>query len=95
MGTFNKKASYELSNYTYENEVLTSDFSCKKSILIPSEVVSINGQFYKTDETKTYIGNFDVAKDGDDYRITTSQIPYSMISAVNDAIEEIIDEMTK
>lgn len=94
MGTFNKKASYELSTYTYENEVLTSDFSCKKSIL-QNEVQNINGQLYKTDEMKTYIGNFDVAKDGNDYRVTTSQVPYSMIADVNDAIEEIIGEMTK
>ena len=94
MGTFTKKSSYELNTYTYENEVLTSDFSCKKSIL-KNEVQNINGQLYKTDETKTYIGNFDVAKDGNDYRVTTSQVPYSMISDVNDAIEEIIGEMTK
>lgn len=94
MGTFVKKASYELSNYEYKNEVLTSDFSCKK-IIPDNDVVSIDGRLYKNDQDKTYAGNFNVTKDGDDFRITTSQVPYSMISDVNEAIQEIITEMNK
>lgn len=93
MGTITKKSSYELNTYNYANNVLTSDFSAKRNILT-DDVVSIDGQLYKADEEKTYIGNFNVSKNGEDYTIATTQVPFSMIDSVNSVIHEIVTEIT-
>ena len=93
MGTITKKSSYELNTYNYANNELTSDFSAKRNI-ITDDVVSIDGQLYKADEEKTYIGNFNVAKNGEDYTIATTQVPFSMIDSVNSVIREIVTEIT-
>lgn len=93
MGTFTKKTSYQVSNYHYENEVLTCDFSCRKNETT-GNVTSIDGQFNKDDEKKTYIGGFNVSNsDTGDMRVTTNNVPYSMKEDVDAAIKEIVEEM--